>query len=261
VGSRTDQLDKGGRLRIEVLGVVNQQITHPRSLAPQQIGVGRECRESRAHQLCGVDCGRGRLRCLQPDRPPQQTALLVLTVGLADRLPLRTLVPAAQRHQVLGPHTAFGGPHHHVPQCLCKSVGAQSRPQSRRPIAGPVLDVAGQELPQHRILLGAGDQARRRIVVCGRLQAKHRKRIGVHGANDRLAGGPRSAARSPGALSQQSGGDLLPQLGGCPPPGGQDQQRLRIDRRVGETGHRDVDDQRGLSRTRAAVNSQWVETR
>ena len=50
-----------------------------------------------------------------------------------------------------------------------------------------VLEVAREQFADDAVLLGAGDQPRRRVAVALGGQPQHRERVRVHGADQRLA--------------------------------------------------------------------------
>ena len=229
----------------------------PCPLRDQQFRVGRERRQRRSDEFGGVHRGRRRAGGLEADGATQQHVLLVLGVGACRGDPFRATMPAAEGGEFLGPGPAFGRTHHEIAQRLGEAVGAQRRTQVRRPVPGPVLDVAGQQFTQHDVLLGTGDQARRRIVVRRGLQPQDRERIRVHRPHQRLP--KRAAERAPSVGGVGSGqhapGDLLTQRCRCLAAGCQHQDRLRL--HIGRPQSRDgrVDDQRRLSAAGSAVDA------
>ena len=89
-----------------------------------------------------------------------------------------------------------------------------SRPPRQRAV--PVLEVTGQQLADDAVLLGAGDQPRRRIAgPRGRL-AQHRERITVHRAHQRLA--HHGTARLAGPRLEQRGRQRAARGGGQAAP-------------------------------------------
>ena len=67
-----------------------------------------------------------------------------------------------------------------------RNPGAQGRPQFGGPSVGTVGDLAVQQLGDDRVLLGAGDQPRRRAAGALRRQPQHRERVAVHAADQRF---------------------------------------------------------------------------
>ena len=89
-----------------------------------------------------------------------------------------------------GIHAAFGAAGQQVAQFGGEPDGAQRGPQLRGPRDGgavAVLEVAREQFADDAVLLGAGDQPRRRIAVALGGEPQHRERVGVHGADQRLA--------------------------------------------------------------------------
>ena len=148
-----------------------------------------------------------------------------------------------QPHELLGSGTAFGARISKSRNACREALGQQRRTQCLGPAGCAVGDVAGEQFAQHHVLLGPGDQARRRVVVGLGLQAQHRKRIGVDGPYERLACGRRVRAAS----GKHPSGDLLTQRDAGATTRRQDQDRFGIDGGIGEPRDRCIDDHRGLA--------------
>ena len=180
-----------GGLRVEVLGVVDQQQPDPGAFGGQQLGVGGERLQRRTDQFGRAQRRHGRLRRRHADRGAQQHHLLVVLRELACGHPLRRR-PARRprRCSATRVDAAFGAAGQQVAQFGGEPGGAQRGPQLRRPsdrCGVAVLEVTGQQFADDAVLLGAGDQPRRRIAVALRGQPQHRERVAVHGAHQRLA--------------------------------------------------------------------------
>ena len=124
--------------------------------------------------------------------------------------------------------------------------GGQGGAQFTRPAAGTVVEVTGEQFADGGVLLGAGDQPRRRITRALGGLTQHPEGIGVHRAHQRLA--HHRAARLSRARGQQPAGQLRADVGGQ--PGGREKQhRLRV-AAVGDEGNRRVDQPGGLAGAR-----------
>ena len=133
--------------------------------------------------------GHRGLRRRHADRGAQQHHLLVDLRELARGHPLRTTGPAADALQLSGFHPTFGAAGQagraarwRTRRCRARAAGA--RPGHRGVVA--VLEVTREQLADDAVLLGAGDQPRRRITVALGRQPQHRERVGVHGAHHRF---------------------------------------------------------------------------
>ena len=175
----------------------------PRS-AGEQLGVGGECLERGADEFGRAQRRHRRLRGGHTDRGAQQHDLLVRLGELPRGQPFGPSgqpADALQRNRI---HAALGAAGQQVTQFGGEPDGAQRRPQlaTARPTAASVtvLEVAGQQFANDAVLLGTGDQPRRRITVALGGQPQHRERVGVHRAHQRLAhrrrGRRRAAART-----------------------------------------------------------------
>ncbi len=99
------------------------------------------------------------------------------------------------------------------PRCPTPGRSWRGPPRQR---TGPVLEVTGQQLADDAVLLGAGDQPRRRIAgPRGRLP-QHRERVAVHRAHQRLA--HHGTARLPGPRLEQRGRQRAARGGGRAAP-------------------------------------------
>ncbi|CAB4915222.1 unannotated protein [freshwater metagenome] len=222
-GIGADQPNQLRSLRIEVLCIVDDEVPDAGALTAQQIRVGGE-----RHQCAADELGRVEARCRGPcgfdaDCAAQQHGLFVSSRELADGDPFGSAVRAAELDQILGPDSAFGGSEHHVSHRGDESCGTESRAQSIRPVGCSVLDVAPQHLADHRVLLGTGQQSRRRIAVEGGLQPEYRERIRVHRAYQRFARGAQRVI-----AAEQTGGDLLAERDGRALRLSEHQDRFRI---------------------------------
>ena len=114
-----------------------------------------------------------------------------------------------------------------------------------RSAAGHSCRVAlGEQVAQHDVLLGGGEQPRRRQAARGVGQPQHAERVGVDGAGDRLADG-----------APQPGGDPVAQFARGAPAERQQQQVLDRYPRL-DPGHRRLDERGGLARARTGQDEQ-----
>ena len=85
LGARRQHPHQAGGLRVEVLGVVDEQQLDPRALGGEQLGVDGERLQCGADEFGSAERGHGGLRRGHPDGGPQQHRLLVLLRELARR--------------------------------------------------------------------------------------------------------------------------------------------------------------------------------
>ena len=88
-----------------------------------------------------------------------------------------------------GPEPAFGRAQQQVSQLVREAGQLQRGPQPLGPVRRPQLDVTGQQVAHHRVLLRPGQQPGRRLTEQHRLVPQHRERVGVDGPHQRLANG------------------------------------------------------------------------
>ena len=132
LGARRQHPHQPGGLRVEVLGVVDEQQLDPRAFGGQQLGVDGERLQCGADEFGRAQRGHGGLRRGHPDRGPQQHRLLVLLRELPGGQPLRTAGQPADALQRNGIHAAFGAAGQQVAQLGGEPDGAQRRPQLAR---------------------------------------------------------------------------------------------------------------------------------
>jgi len=104
-----------------------------------------------------------------------------------------------------------------VAQLLGEAAGGQRRPERLRPGRRAGVQVAAEQVADHQVLLGSGQQPRRAFAAGRGLGSQHAERVRVERAGHRLPGG-----------ATQPGGDPLPQLGRGPAAEGQHQHRVQI---------------------------------
>ncbi len=92
-----------------MLSVVHEQVAYPLPFPGEQARITFEFHERAGDQLGRVERGSARLTHRVSADSLQQGHLLVLAPEMPGRHPLGPALPAAQRDEVLGPQTAFGG--------------------------------------------------------------------------------------------------------------------------------------------------------
>ena len=251
LGARRQHPHQAGGLRVEVLGVVDQQQLDPRAFGGEQLGVDGERLQCGADEFGRAQRGHGGLRGGHPDGGPQQHRLLVLLRELARGQPFRTAGQPADALQRNGIHAAFGAAGQQVAQLGGEPDGAQRRPQ----LAGPgdcgavaVLEIAREQLADDAVLLGGGDQPRRRIPVALGGEPQHREGVRVHRADERFA--------NDGATTglQQRRRDRGARLRAEPCRTRQQQNGFRIGA-GGDVGGRGLDQRAGLAGARSAQHA------
>ena len=178
------------RLRVQMLRIVDQKHLDARAFGRQQIVVRRQGFQRRADQFGGAQCGHGGLRGRHSDRGTQQHDLLVGLGELARGQPLGSVGAPSDALQLNRIHPAFGAARQQIAQLGGESDGAQRGPQLRGPRHGgpvTVFEVPGEKFADDAVLLGAGDQSRRRVTLALRRQTQDRERIRMHGADQRFA--------------------------------------------------------------------------
>ena len=108
-----------------------------------------------------------------------------------------------------------------------------------------VLEVTREQFADDAVLLGAGDQPRRRVTIALGSQPKHRERVRVHRAHERLPD------HRPAARAQQRRRDRRAGLCTQPRRTRQQQNRFRVEPR-GDVCGRGTDQQAALTRACAA---------
>ena len=220
----------------------------PSALGAKQFGIGGERGQCRTDQLGRVERRRRRLRSLDTDTAAKQHALLVGLGEPPGRHPLRTSTLLAELDQIFGAESALVRSQHQISKFDGKAVQTQCGSQALRPPERTVFYVAAQHLSEHRVLLGAGDQAWRRVAVrCG-LKPEYGKGVRVNGADQRLTSCLRSAFLF---VPEQPGRDLLADLRRCPARLGEHQDRFRIFA-TGDLLHCQIHEKGRLARSGAA---------
>ena len=221
-GAAPEHADQLHLLRIEILRVVDHEVAHPLPLRRQQLGIRRERVERRSHQLGRIQRGCRGLWRPSTRRSPQQGDLLVAAEEPPRRRPLGDVVPRAKLSELVRPQPPLGGAQQQLAQ-----LGGETRHRERRldPL-GPAgagddaVDLAAQQVADQRILLGAREQPRWRIAVARSVQAEHAERVGVDGADQRLATRP--------PIARAEAHQALPQLRRSAPAPHQHQRARRI---------------------------------
>ena len=157
IGSGRQHSHQPGGLRIEMLGIVDEQHPDPGPFGGKQFGVHRERLECRADEFGGAQCGNRRLRRGHPDRGAQQHHLLVDLREPTRGHPFGPARPATDALQFNGINAALGAPGQQIAQFGREADGVQCGPQTRRPrhrrlVA--VLEVACEQLADDSVLLG-----------------------------------------------------------------------------------------------------------
>ena len=184
-----EQYARGHAASFEMLRVVDEQQLDPGALGVQQCGVDCEGLERGADQLGRAQRRHRRLRRGHTDGAAEQHHLFVDLREPGRRHPLRAPGLAPDAAQVRRIDAAFGAARQQVPQFRGEPGGGQRRPQVRRPVdtgVVAVLEVTGQQLADDAVLLGAGDQPRRRVTGTLGGLPQHGERVGVQRAHQRL---------------------------------------------------------------------------
>ena len=200
-----DHPDQAGLQRVEVVGVVDEQVPHAGALAFAQLVVVFEGEQRGGDQLGGIQRGRARHAEGVAARALQLRDLFVLRPELPGGDPLLAAATPAQLGEVLRTQPAFGGAHQQVAQLLGEPGDHQRRPQLLGPVACLLVEVAGQQLADDDVLLGAGEQPRRRELLGHRLQAQQRVGVRVDRADEGFADGARQRPRLVGVEGEPAG--------------------------------------------------------
>ena len=188
--ARGQHPNQPGGLRIEVLSVVDQQQLNACALGGQQLVVHGERLQCGTDEFGRAERGHRGLWRRHADRRAQQHHLLVDLGEPAGGHPLGAPGPPPDALQLKRIHSAFGAACQQVAQFGGEPDGQKRRPQLCRPAdrrVVTVLEVTGQQFADDAVLLGAGDQPRRRIPVAPRRLTEHREGVGVHRPDQRLA--------------------------------------------------------------------------
>jgi hypothetical protein len=160
LGGEPEAREQAVLQRVEVLGVVDEQVADAVPFRGEELLVGLEGEERGGDQLRGVE-GRGGLlgdRAVRGVR--EEVDLLVLAGELADRDPFGVFGVLADLDELLGAEAALGGAEHEVAELLGETRHGERGPEAVGPVVGLVLDVAGEQLADHGVLFWAGEQAR-----------------------------------------------------------------------------------------------------
>ena len=166
VGARGQHPNQQGGLRVELLGVVDEQHADPGPLAGQQLGVDGESLQSGADQFGGPDCRRRRLRGRRSHRGAQQHHLLVAARESARGSPFRAARQPAYPLQLLRVDAALGAPGQQltqlggetaVPSAARNSAGHASAPSAISPASNSAMIASCSALVTS---LGGGPPAR-----------------------------------------------------------------------------------------------------
>ena len=227
-GEQLEELHLGG---IGVLVLVDEQPARPLPLLTEQLRVVVELGDRLPDQLRGV-VPRG---VTAADRRESGDRLVLLLEGggmhpvLAAGLP----TPGGELRRA---DPALGRPQQQLAELGAEPGGAERGRQTGGPAdRSLLLRVPAQQLGDDGVLLGRGEQPRRRVAPQQRGPAEHAVGVGVEGAGQRLADGLRDAGRDAGA---QFGGGLAAER--------QDEDLLGVDPGLDACGHR-LDDRGRLA--------------
>ncbi len=195
--------------QVELRGVGVGQLVdvdrgQPAPLQVEQLGFGKQEPGRRAQQLGRIVGDPG-----PAGRVAQRQDLEVLAQEPGRDDPVGAPVGLPERGQLLRRDAPLGAAHQQVTQLGGERAGAQRRAQR----LGPRLRIGGQQLADHQVLLGAGQQPRRRVAELGCSPSQDAESVGVERAHQRLG---RDVLRHPGL-------DPVAQPGRTPPAERQDQ--------------------------------------
>ena len=230
------QQPRGGRRALLVVVDHDQPPPRPRGAGdlpvPGEQRLGGLVDDDRGVEpLAGV---RGRL--------PQAGDVEVLAVQPRGGHPLGALVPPAQRREVGRGQPALGGPHEQVAQLVAEAAQAEDvRGHGRGPVQRDAVarGVAGQQLAEQVVLLGAGDEGGRRLAEVGGPHPQDRERRRRGRPDHRLPGGALQPGREAvadvgrGAPGRDEHEDVV---GGESQPVGRGDDRLDRGRRLAGAG-------------------------
>ncbi len=243
-------------LRVEILGVVDQQVADPRPLGREQLGVAGQRIQRGTDELGGVERRSGGLGRSPARRTAEQHHLLVGAEEAAGRDPLRHVVPLPERLQLVRTQPAFRRPQEQLAQLGGEPRQPDRRQQPLRPArprhraARPAVQLPRQQIAHHGVLLGAREEPWRGVAAAGGVQPQHAEGVRVHGAHERLTGGARAVG---GAVDE--GGQPRPQLTRRPPAADEQQHPLRLGPGADVPGGRGQE-QRRLAGARTADDAQ-----
>ena len=153
-GQQLEQLDLGG---VGVLVLVDEQPAGALALLAQQLRIAVELGDRLADQL-----GRVVARRVTAPGGGEGGDRLVLLLERGGVHPVVAAGLAAPRGELRGADPALGGPQQQLAQLGAEARRPQRRRQPRRPADGALLlGVAAQQLGDHGVLLGGGQQPRR----------------------------------------------------------------------------------------------------
>jgi hypothetical protein len=163
--------------RVGVGQLVDVDRGQPAPLPLQQVGLGAQQAGGGAHQLGRVVRHAGPAR-----RVAQREHLRVFAEEPGRGDPVGPVVRRPERSQLLGRYPPLGAAHQQVTELRGVGPGVQRRAQR----LGPQLRVGGQQLADHQILLGRGEQPGRRVAQLGRGPPQDAVRVGGEGADHGL---------------------------------------------------------------------------
>ena len=216
-------------LRVEILGVVDQQVADPPPLGREQLGVAGQRIQRRTDELGGIERRSGGLGRTPARGTAEQHHLLVGAEEAAGRDPLRYVVPLPEPLQLIRTQPAFRRPQEQLAQFGGEPRQPDRRQQPLRPArprhgaARPAVQLPRQQIAHHGVLLGAREEPWRGVAAAGGVQPQHPEGVRVHGAHERLTGGARAVD---GAVDE--GGQPRPQLTRRPPAADEQQHPLRL---------------------------------
>jgi len=164
-------------------------------------------------------------------------------------MPVGPSMVVPESGQLAWADAAFGGTQHKISQLACEGSGAQSLPETRRP-HGLVAFV--QQFADHEILLGPGQQSRRRLPELRRGPPEQAERVPMEGPHDGLG---RDATATGHIGPDKRGLDTSAKCGGTAASERQHHDARRIDARRHARGDR-RDQQGGLAGPRSAAHQQ-----
>ena len=231
--------------RVEVLGVVDEQVANAVPLLGEQLLVGLEGKHRGGDQLGRVERRRAFLGDGTVRGPRQERDLLVLPREPADGDPLRVLGVLAELDQVLRPEPTLGGTKHEVAKFFGEPGDGERGPEAVGPVVGLVLDVPGEQLADDGVLLRPVQETRPWHVTHEGVQAEHGEGVGVDRAHEGLANGAQGVAGR--VVLGDALGDGGPGGRGRPPVGGDDEELLGVDAAAENAVGRDLGEQGGLA--------------
>ena len=129
LGTGRQHANQPGRLRIEMLRVVDEEQLDPAALGSQQVRIGGECLERGTDEFGGAQRGHGGLRRRHPHRGAQQHDLLIGLGELPGGQPFGPAELPPDALQRNGIHATFGAAGQQVTEFVGEPDGAQRLPQ------------------------------------------------------------------------------------------------------------------------------------